>query len=512
MIKKLHKDLLENYPLIWNLRLLSILGVCAGLHLFHFLAGYLSFTSVTGGWNSPEGVFFDTPLGMFSIISSFIIFILWLIRVFRNNPFKSFYPLSNLQLYGQLMAFMLVSFLNITYYFSFTYGYVAHAKMSTNYISNKKDAAIFNSVTPYLQESKEVYAIENKCSPAPFPMIKKYRANDDNTSAVSAENEQENNVYYVGSDGQEYTPRQLDSLGGGYEYSYLNYCGGVYFEHGVTPVYEMGNPSEARNRSVGKIDPKELKENMVAFLKLCDKYKVGYKIDVDEWFKWVYNPPYFPVNYTLRNQYYNPYAGTSYDSDYELAEERSQVNPKGFYVRKDQLQYIIDNTFRVHEYQTDFGVLCILLYLSLAFAMMIFTFRVTSKRVWLITLVGSALISMLLGAATAVIGLGHSSDGVSIVVFYLLVIFSFLLIYFTVQKKSISGAALNWFAWSSSMILPLIVLAITINNDNNSESSDFEMWFNRNEFLFSFICFIVYLAILAALTPLYRRWQALAED
>jgi len=93
-----------------------------------------------------------------------------------------------------------------------------------------------------------------------------------------------------------------------------------------------------------------------------------------------------------------------------------------------------------------------------------------------------------------------------------LVIFSFLLIYFTVQKKSISGAALNWFAWSSSIILPLIVLAITINNDNNSESSDFERWFNYNEFLFSFICFLVYLAILAALTPLYRRWQALPED
>jgi hypothetical protein len=516
MLKKYNSYLLEHYPLLWNMRLLGVLGISLAFHLLHFVIGYFDFipTDSIGGWQEPQNIFFATPFAIFSIIGSIIIFILWLIRVFRNNAFKSFYPVSSRQLFVQFSIFMLVSLLNITYYYSYATGYVFHARNMTSKEANQKDIEIYNKVIGLLQESAQSYSIENRLYPAPFPLVKQFvNANEDNN------NSQE--YYYEGKYGERFSKQQVDSMTGAVDFSYLNHYN--YYAY-INPLGETENYYGADIESVPKLKERykaylhmlehsdELKKSMEDFIGLCQRHNIKHKIDVAVWHSWVYHPPFFPVKYVIK-QYYD------YQSSITPATELSetaQFNPDGFYVELNKLQYLLRNTMRAYEYGFELSVFCGFLYVALALALIIFAYRSTSRKVWLISYIGSGVVLMFVGALTALVSYGASSNRQAVLGSYLIIILGFLLAHFMVKNKTASGVLLNWFAWSLpavSLIIFGLIQSSKLDHNNTSSETTKPLYIEQHADVYFFACLIVYFVALGFfINPLFRRWQALPED
>ncbi|HTN17944.1 MAG TPA: sulfite exporter TauE/SafE family protein [Chitinophagaceae bacterium] len=515
LFKKLNTRLLEDYPLLWNMRLPGILGVLVLFHIVHFCTGYGLYTGVEDmGWESPTGMYFSTSFSLFSIIGSCVIFILWLNRVFRNNAFKSFYPVSNTQLYGQFCIILLVCFLNISGYYSFTSGYVAHARNNTSNSANEKDIELYNRVICFLQ-NKEDYRIDNRCSPYPFPLTKKYVSD----VAIRNGKDSPDDYYYVSRDGQAYSSRQVDSIAGGQQYAYLNFCNNYAvivpeqgFRYASQNRYEQGLAEYSPH--VLLRDPQKLKADMKAFLALCARNKVGYKLDADDWFNWVNNPPYYPVRYTIYQKYYAPSRYASAGPDL-TAETALQLNPKGYFVEVQKLRSILQHTQKAHEYSYESGPLLGMLYAALSIALLIFSFRATSRRIWMISLVGSALLGLVIGAFTAVLAFGGGKEG--ILYFYLLIIAAFLVIHLISTGKTISGVALNWFTWFLPLVSTIILGLTESKNYQHTTINGVQQWtdpwiFDHLE-LYFLICLLIYLLTLCfVLVPRYRKWQAMPEN
>lgn len=490
MIKKINNYFLENYPQIWNVRFVPYTALILLLHIIHWLIGFSSYSGVDEiRWNSPETLFFSSTFVMYSSIGSFIVFILWLIRYFRNNAFKSFYPLSNTQLFGQFIMIFVISFLNITYYYSYTKGYMFHATYQRDYATARKERALFVKMHPLVNSYKESYDVDRKCSPSPFPMSKKFRMEKQSSGADT------NIVYYTGIDGRDYSAADRDKMTGGFQYSYLNYCQNEYYGR-----YSSNDPEDY---SIDKTylllaNGDSLKQAMKDFLKLCDSHGVKYKIDVNEWYKWVYNPPYFPVRYMINNmREINSY-------------NNNNQNPGGYYIELDKLSRIMNNAVVVYEYHISLQSLIAYLYVSLSFAIIIFSFRITSRRIWLISIIGSALLALIVGLISAMIvsgSRGSHGTGHAVLFFYLLLIASFLVVSLSSSSKTIANVAFTWFSWSAPFILPLLTAIFFIDNNDASSS-----WLGHHYDIFMVINCFAYLASIWALTPLSRRLQAMPED
>lgn len=525
--KKLHRYTLEHYPLIWNMRLYSILAVVALLHIVHFLVGYASYTNVLDmRWRQPADMFFSSEFSLFSIVGSCVVLILWLVRVFRNNAFKHFYPVSDMQMFAQYLVLFCICFLNMTYYFSYTLGYVFHARNNTNQKENIADIRVFNRMSTLLQASRESYDFKNRCYPEPFPVVMKYKVGETETEVSPSDGKYE--YYYEGKDKRHYTKAQIDSILGHKQYAYLNICYDYqrisiqkqedYYDnqHAYDRILYTNANDLRRFLNEG---PEHIKQEMQAFLKICDKYNVSYKLDVEDWVKWVYNPPYFPVDYLVYSAPYDIYGSNETQIDSTVY----SYNPKGYYVQTNKLQYILQNTQKAHLYSVKPVALLIFLYCSLGVSLLLFTIRTANRRIWLICLIGSALLSMLIGAFSAIIGFS-GSNGIDILIFYALIIFSFLIVHLVSRNKTIAGVSLNWFAWSLPFMSGIIYgLQSALHRKerlqqlNRSVTGDYvypsRSWVETHTEAYMLICLLVYLLIFAfLLTPLYRKWQASPEN
>ena len=103
------KYLLERYPAIWNTHLMWALPLIFAIHLFFFLWGFATITDENmsnysfGSENHFEGL---------PMVMSFIIIVLmlvgWFIRLFKNNAFERFYPVSEWQLFRQFVIYLFI--------------------------------------------------------------------------------------------------------------------------------------------------------------------------------------------------------------------------------------------------------------------------------------------------------------------------------------------------------------------------------------------------------------------
>jgi hypothetical protein len=527
MFKKIQQYLLEHHPLLWNMRLHQILAISLCLHFIHFVIGYLSFSDILSmGYSDAAQMFFSGSFALFSIVGSGIVLVLWLVKVFRNNALKRFYPISKAKVFVQCLILFLVCSLNMTYYYSYTYGFVVHGQLKTDIVANEQDQKTYTAVEAFFQESRSAYDLDNRCYPSPFPMTRKY-INADSSQVTVAEgaetipvNTDTNGLYYLGIDGKNYSVQDRDSMSGHTEFSYLNYCCAEksYDDETCDTGVSLTNAhlATATTQATLQNHPEQIKANMIAFLKLCDKYNIKYKLNVDDWYKWVYNPPYFPVQYTIQNVYYNPVA--KYDNYTAAVDENgSSFNPKQYFVQRNKLEYILDNTYNIHHYHISIGVFCFLLYWSLSISLLIFAFRASSKRTWIISLIAGALFCLLVGAFSALFAYG---DNASLFIIYELLILTFLLVALVSKRKTIAGVALNWFTWSAPAIIPLIIAFCSAIERQKLMLMDaalyhkpsFLEWIDDHSGIF-FTCNLgLYLIGLYALSGLYRRWQAMPED
>lgn len=495
MFKKWQNYLLEHHPHIWNMRLPAVLAMILVLHLFHFLVGYLHFGShdlSDGIWDHPGTVFFSSSFALFSIIGSVLVFIVWLSRVFRNNPFKSYYPYSNGQLFRQFLMILLVSFLNVNYFYSYTLGFAAAGSRGMSLDEAKAAGRIYNRLYGCLQDRKEAYAVESRCDEYPFPLRK--LVNPDR-SGLNSDMLQPDDFFYESNDGRRFSASQVDSMTGGEEYSFLNYCN----SYPVLPV-ELDDPrmmnGQLRQGAILR-DSLQLRADMVSFVSLLDKYHIAHTLSAEQWYRMVYRPPYFPVKQLIR-----PYASASGYTDPEHRE--------GYFMDHYEFQRMIRTSFRVRQFSFSSAITISLLYLALGITLFIFTFRATEKRAWMITIIGGGVICLLVGLLSALIAIGGAPE--ALVGFYLLTIAGFFLMHLLSTSRSWSAAALNWFTLSLPYVSLILLAWSETWRTSSGGSKRFSAWAQENAPSYFFTCLLLYIVIVRlVLVPAYRRWQAMPE-
>ena len=133
------KYLLERYPLVWNTHLIWALPLILATHLFFFLWG---FAMVTDENMSNYSFGLENHFEGLPMVMSFIIIVLmlvgWFIRLFKNNAFKRFYPVSEWQLFRQFVIYLFIMGGILSSGLSFTIGESAkvHLRYTDSYIHN----------------------------------------------------------------------------------------------------------------------------------------------------------------------------------------------------------------------------------------------------------------------------------------------------------------------------------------------------------------------------------------
>jgi len=105
----LKKYLLERYPLVWNTHLIWALPLILATHLFFFSWGFAMVTDEAMGnyYFSLRNRFEGLPMVM-NFIAIVLLLVGWLIRLFRNNAFERFYPVSRWQLFRQFVIYLFI--------------------------------------------------------------------------------------------------------------------------------------------------------------------------------------------------------------------------------------------------------------------------------------------------------------------------------------------------------------------------------------------------------------------
>lgn len=412
MFKKTQKYLLLNYPLLWNIKILPIGLTILGLNLLFFFFGYISgkidFQDTSYYYYSS---FRNMDLLYFIAgFTSVLTFIIWLIFYLKNNAFKSFYPKKSISLYYEwILIFILVS-ANALYCFSYNQGIVLRRQNQVSHKQFVKGVNILDKIRILIPKSETSY---------------------DETDVANPNNEHKDSVVA----------------------SLLNYPESESFSFRSFFFADSTNLNTVRQWLIE--DKKDsIKLLIQQYLDLQKKHNLETNLTADKWFDLIYHYPDFPINPQNHIEREKPV--------YEYS------NKHVYYVQYNNLingyQKINDNCIENSLSKTE-QLLRTTLYISLFISIALFSFRVTSGKSWLISLVVAGLLIFIFGISVAFFDILFNYDDEFIIImlvisfwyglFIIMIIYLANLILNHLPKRK-SPVILNLSIWLIP-ILPLIL-------------------------------------------------------
>lgn len=522
MFKNIQKNLLLRHPLLWNTRMLPILAIAFALHIIFFVIGYIhgaiDFTP------EPDEYVFDATTGIivfFSIAISVLIFIFWLVYYTRNNAFKSFYPKSSLSLFKEWLIIFLVCVLNSAYFGSYLFGEDVRAR---GYFSEE-------------EFSRRITVI----SMASLFVDGSFIDNGDYYEEVNGEQELKHRDYF------EYAGRRypLKSL--------LNKSLSTF-------TYQEGNKDSLNQVRVKKWLVQDQKDSVLWVMKEFDKIAKEHgakgNIKPEKWLDITYKAPDFSDYITVgriprygrddsssrfghNDSYrtetvmvdttfvggYNVSEIDTISNDIKVIDNRTMVFPK-FYVPLKQMEDSYSDISRAYTSpHVDTGFLLGVLYFALCFSLVIFSFRVTSGRDWIIALLAFGVTALITGifqiSVTSTIGYAyrvHYQDNFYFMLWLLIV--AVLLILFLRQKstKGRSAIFLNIVLWLCPWVIVSLFAIIkdfmyVDDPEGNTvwKLSPTGQWIDDNFDLIMFTNILVIIIFMLFMTKAIRRWKGIAE-
>ena len=116
----MNKYLLEHYPLVWNTRLIPMLALASGGHIFFILLGWAAKNEDFNyyAFNAIMADFIGMPL-LLHLVISILLLVVWLLYLSRNNAFKHFYPFPEEKLFLQWILYFLIVFASVSFVLSY---------------------------------------------------------------------------------------------------------------------------------------------------------------------------------------------------------------------------------------------------------------------------------------------------------------------------------------------------------------------------------------------------------
>ncbi|WP_313384685.1 hypothetical protein [Chishuiella sp.] len=572
MFKKLNQTLITKYPLIWNLKYIWILLVALAINSIAFINGFLSFNKKS---QLQEFQLFNNFINegtfVYYIFISVILLIIWIYFYIKNNRFKSFYPTSRNYLFKEFLAvfslFIVFLYIPNSYqlgiktrvanYMSedqylkdidiinrgqaFTlqqgFGYNNYSRnlsipVFDTLVSEQQTRQLFNQnlielkkrnpklvkqfLEPYFRNDEfetllaEHFPQRKSYQPINFnrnyiPLTKKisddsdYPSSYNEASVVEAAIPYEND-FEKGNDTVAYTYINLASL---YNYSSLA------FENPKDSTKNHEYYDKELITLLQKNNRNDIQKLLNSYKELLDKNEIGYRLEKAKWIDYIPKYPYYFI-------------------DYQLNDFNNDTLKKADYINQSALNIIYSNVGQA-KYQS-FWLNNIQYYIlsALVFTMLLITFRFSSFKVWLTTIIGAGIL-VILGS---VIGLAFnyilSSNYLAYIILFFFYIVFLILTFFGLKNgknKLITGVNLNWFVLTNIFIaIFLLSFYIQVREDilyDYTQAESLYQFREKNKELqllnqladiFLYINPIIYVITFYFIINLYKKWQAMPEE
>lgn len=539
------------------------------MHLCFFVVGYFSYTSPVDLHSSNFfESYFTSGWVWIGILLSILIFILWFNQYFKQNAFKLHYPKSNFSLYKEFCVIFLISLLSITQYFSYTKGLQQRVASLTTTEELEKEIDLTNRVAAftlqiphYRGDIYSTYEHINRCVDVPVfdslvsrdDVLKLYVQNQIKAGVwqnVNAEDYQKykdsisnplytyneytavlsqrfpqrtdltdsmvykTNEVYDDSDfaievienQKFYQPPSVSSSSN--LSSIYNYCGVTI---STSDTLKNGEYYAKETYKLLNQNQRSTIQNLLnEYLKTANKYEVGYRFKDRNWIDYVYNPPYYFVDYELTSP-----------SRY------SEAHQKTF--KKDYIAHAdMENSLKtIREAKTSvfesYSYL-IVLYIALVISLLIYTFRITTMRVWVISVVGSIVVFFIYFCLYFLFGMLFSAinESYALILFLGFIALFFILAFtgiFSHKRKLISGVNFIWSLWTFGAVLPILI-GLYVNYLEWKYPYDYQnyyehahlVWLRGNGEIILYLNLILVFLFMFLILPVVKKWKSMAEE
>ncbi|WP_291100486.1 MULTISPECIES: hypothetical protein [unclassified Empedobacter] len=581
MFKKINQTLITKYPLIWNLKFIWILLTVLVFNLIAFINGFLFFTKKsqlqeTGLYE----VFFNSGIAIYYLLIGVIIGVIWLYFYIKNNRFKSNYPTSRNYLFKEFLAVFVIIFLMFYVPNSFKTGLKLRV---SNYMSEEqylKDIDIINRTQGFTlqpnfgydnysrnlsvpafdslvleKETRELYE-KNKREylrknptysydafldpyfrnpefetllrdyfPERFSYSKinfnqTYQPLKKNNSSTDSFQEE---MDYPTTAAVDSTYAVVDSAAVS-----LNSAGKPDVYYNLASLYNysflvFNNPKDSTLNHqfydeqwialLQKNDRKVIENLLNNYTDLLKKQEIGYQFKHKNWIDYLPQYPYYFIDHKLN--YIDPYQTVD-----------KKLND---YINQSSLNKVYENIEFSKYSSTWLEHIQYYLLIALVITVLIITFRFSSFKVWLISLIGAGILAILGSvfgiSIDASIGYTQFTPYIILFVFYIAFIVITLIGLRSKKYKVLTGVNLNWFV-ATNIFIGIVMLSFYTDlreemlYEANKHMNIYEFRQTNKELLmlqefakiFLYINPILYLISFYFIINLYKKWQAMPEE
>ena len=548
-----------------------LLGIA--IHLIFFFIGFISHASPSTLQSSGAiSDYLSSGLVFVHVIISVLMIVGWLVFMFKNNAFKSFYPSSGKKLFYEFFQYFIIIFISSTFYFSYMVGFRLFINYKYDDEKMEKNIGIINRANAFLSQELELYTLDNRLFPKQFSdyycetEINKIDKNqkyfvyhdrvyqywslyekvvterDKYDEFVYPKEEAKNGTglayYETSKDGKSriyYFKKAVQDLSAYIPTtapSYYNFSDVFYnvnqnpSNHSRKYRYEAGIPIVEDNDTFKKHkalinqqttellkskNPKAIEELMQDFLAISKEFDIRNNLNAKDWAKLVSHPDNYKVKQFIKK--YLPKAGQDY----------FKKNMSGYYYYTTDLRYLLENVYTVKTYDFFSQTVHYFLWLAFGLATFIFGFRVTNMRSLLFSIVSAGVIILLVTLFCVMSAFVFNLRNEFFIFYTMLTVGIVILLipFLTLKRMSklfssifmlITINAFPIFIW---LILIIINEHQTANCRFNSQLVDLENdclgFSDEFGFTLSYLVLIVSMLFLYFYTGFIKKWKALPE-
>ncbi len=495
MLNRYNALLLKRYPLLWNTKTLYVIPALLLINFAFFMYGYAD--GKINFWETDDNYSYDSTAGvlLFAVLLGVFSMILWLAFYFRNNGFKALYPKSAFSLFSEWFLVLISCFLMCSSFSAYTLGKdVRHRsyfslKDATRRTETLSMASFFYDGSFDFQPYKKVLNKIGDTISVPdysFP----YEGRRYSTTSL------------LNKDIEDYTIMKASDS-----------------------VLKVRIRKWLINNQRDSV-----KATLARFLDIAKEHGLRGNVDAEKWTSLVYHYPDFNKFVTIGKEERADIvesSGTKIDTtnQYMILKNGKYIIRNKYHVPAAELSHaynIISEGYSSPDF--DFNNIIILAYFSFGLSVLLFSFRVTSARQWLLTLITIFVLGLLVGFSSL-----FRTVELPVWVLFALHLMVYGYFFFIVSKgesKRLSPVALNLVLWTLPGLLftlyAVFLKVLTALNGYDDYNSTVEMprskVFPITSMLEDAWPLVSVLSLLAAflVMPFFcrsiRRWKALAES
>lgn len=452
MFKDFNHKFVYNYPLLWNTKIIPFALIALVIHFIFFIVGYQNaIVSSVQNHNYINQESNAVMINLFAILISVLVFIIWCVLYFRNNAFKAFYPKTNRALFKEWILIVFFCLLNFSYALSSIFA----ANLQTRNVMSR-EVALENCKTI----SKASLFVQGGYVEGQWV--------DSTINGVYKRFERDSFAF----EGKKYA---LNSLMNKSIQSFS------FFDSDQDSLRRL-----EVQRWMKENNKKAIAKVFQDYFSITNQHQVKSNISPVKWMELVYDYPEFTkysavgksereLKYDYENDYVNEATDAVTEIDSTTMEQIlpadtisttiKEVDGDFYYYSK----YYVSQNVLVRYYNSiayawenpllNWDFIMVVLYLSFEFSLVIFSFRVTSARNWLIALIALGVIQIIFGIATAFFSYSMTFPMLYLLLFLSLVTY-FLVVYVRKKGKKWSGIVLNQILWMLPGFVPMIYIIV----------------------------------------------------